>query len=299
MANMAGRGPATQDVGGSAARGTDRGRGFATHDLPIIGAGILALISSFLPWFGATYHGYTYGYPYGAVRTLHASSNAWNSGALAWVPIVLMLIAAAIAAASLLTRGRLRGLGGIGPSTAIAALSALSLLLIVVRWISLPHLNANYGGFATVSSGARVGLILGFIASILMTLFAIRRLKASGERFPGQRDRGEYDREAALGGYGGGGADRTRALDRERQYAGREHEPRDQYGTAAPSGERLHPDDRGGHGSDARHDVESGRGMGPGQGSMDPGRGMGPGQGMDGPQDSGDRFEDQERRWDR
>jgi len=288
MANMAGRGPATQDVGGPAARGATRGRGFATHDLPIIGAGILALISSFLPWFGATYHGYTYGYPYGPVRTLHASSNAWNSGALAWVPIVLMLIAAAIAVASLLTRGRLRGLGSVGPSTAIAALSALSLLLIVARWISLPRLNASYGGYATVSSGARVGLILGFIASIVMTLFAIRRLKASGERFPGQRDRGEYDREAALGGYGGG-ADRTRALDRERQYAGREHE-----------------------------DMESGRGMGPGPGTdpgrggmgpgpgTDPGRGgmgPGPGPGMDprrsGPQDSGERFEDQERRWDR
>jgi len=286
MANMAGRGSATQDVRGPAASGADRGRGYAAHDLPIIGAGILALISSFLPWFGATYHSYTYG----TVRTWHDSSNAWYSGALAWIPIVLMLLAAGIATAYLLSRGRMPGLGGIGPSTAIAALSALSLLLIAVRWISLPHLNVDYDGAVTVSSGARVGLILGFIASIIMTVFAARRLKASGERLPGG-----YSRDASLAGYGGG--DRARALDRERQYAGRENEPgqgqryagpgsgpgQGQYtgredepyprhGTAAPGAERRYPDERGGP-------------------AVDPNRA--------GPDEAGERLDDRERRWDR
>jgi hypothetical protein len=219
------------------------GRGLATHDIPIVGAGILALISSFLPWFGTTYR--TYGY--GAVGVLRASTNAWNSGALAWVPIVLMVVAGGLAAAYLFSQGKTAGLGGIGPSAAIAAMSALALLLVVVRWITLPHAVGTYGGYISASTGARAGLILGLIAAAVMTFFAVRRLRASRA---GARPPGQYDREQSLAGYSGTGADRGRAMDRERQYAGREGQGQAQR---RPAGAPGHPDDRGGYDEGARY----------------------------------------------
>lgn len=249
MANMAGRGPATQGGPGTTATKTGRGmgRGFASHDLPIIGFGLLGLISSFLPWYGTRYRGFTYGnYGYGTVRTWTGSLNAWHSGALAWVPILLMLAAAALAAAAMLGRGRIPGVHSVGPSTVIAALSALAALLIIVRWISLPHLNANYGGYASVSTGARAGLILGLICSLAMTLLALRRLKSSGELGHGHgHGQDGYERDASMAGYSGRGADRARVIDRDREYAGHDSQRQDVTGRTGTPSERSTADNRG------------------------------------------------------
>lgn len=249
MANLAGRGPATHDGPGTTATKAGRGKGpgFASHDVPIIGLGILGLIFSFLPWFGTRYRGYTYdNYGYGTLHTWNASLNAWHSGALAWIPIVLMLAAAALAAAHLLGRGKVPG-GPAGHSTAIAALSAVAALLIAVRWISLPHVRANFG-YVAVVSGARAGLILGLICSLLMTLLAFRRLKASGERTHGQ---GQAERDASMSGYSGRGAERARVIDRDRQYAGRDDQPQE-VGHTGTTAERSRPDNGGGYGSETR-----------------------------------------------
>ncbi|ADP82987.1 DUF5336 domain-containing protein [Pseudofrankia inefficax] len=272
MANMAGRGPATQDGPGTTATKAGRGKGqsFASHDVPIIGLGILGLIFSFLPWFGTRYRGYTYdNYGYGTLHTWTGSLNAWHSGALAWIPIVLMLVAAGLAAAHLLGRGKVPG-SGASHSTAIAALCAVAALLIVIRWISLPHVHANYG-YAAVASGARYGLILGLITSLVMTLLALRRLKASGERTHGQ---GHVERDASMSGYSGRGAERARVIDRDRQYAGRDDQPQEVGHPGGTTAERSRPDSRGGYGSEGRGGYETeGRG---GQGSESRGAYRGP-----------------------
>ena len=217
MANMPTRGVGGQDARGDGAltpqhNGTKQrtGQNFNAHNLPILGAGLLGLISSFLPWYGYRFYN-------GFGRTWHSSMNAWHSGATAWLPIVLMVIAAALAAAHMLAKGRGAGLGSVGAGTAIAVLSAVSLLLIVVRWSTLPHVNGYIDGYRAWSSGARYGLIIGLISSIVMTLFALRRLKASGDT----TGRPGYERDGSMAGYSAGGTDRSRALDRERVEAGR------------------------------------------------------------------------------
>jgi hypothetical protein len=276
MANMASRGVVTQEGRGyQTATHQHTGQNWNVHNVPIVGAGLLGLISSFLPWFGYRYTGWTnytrylpgggYGYGlgqglggYGQLRTWHSGLNAWHSGSLAWLPILLMLAAAAAAAAHMMSGSR-GGLGSIGTSTAIASLGALSLLLIVVRWITLPHVNGFYNGYHATSSGARAGLILGLISSLLMTLFALRRLKASGEE-GGRR----YEREASLAGYAGRGADRARVTDRERvETTGRTattDQPRRGYTTPTTTTERTYPADRSGGGGTERDDNAGGRG---------------------------------------
>ncbi|MBL7500602.1 hypothetical protein I6A84_28980 [Frankia sp. CNm7] len=215
MANLGGRGTATH-AGPNAAGNIDRG--LRKHDIGIIGSGVLGLVASFLPWFGVKYRGYD---SYGQLYTWHDNVNAWYSGALAWLPVVLLLVCAGLAAAHLMGKGRASGLGSPGASTAIATLSAVSLLLIVLRWITLPHYHGSSAGFPGLSSGARAGLILGLIAAIAATFFALRRLKASGGHgLMGGRD-------GALTGYSGRGTDRSRELDREREYAGRDTMGRD------------------------------------------------------------------------
>ncbi|ONH26031.1 hypothetical protein BL253_25780 [Pseudofrankia asymbiotica] len=281
---MAGRGHAAHDSPGLAAH---QGRGMKGTDLGIIGLGILGLIFSFLPWFGVRYSGYN---AYGQSQTWRSNLNAWQSGALAWVPIVLMLVAAALAAAYLLSRGKMSGLGSIPLSTAIATASIVALVLIIVRWISLPRVHGSYLGYPGISSGARYGLILGLITSILMTLLALRRVKASGETGRGRMAGGE--RGPAMGGYTGRSAERGRALDREREYSGGEY----------PGGRRV-------GGQDAGQPVDRGRQEGgytergvdqpyPERGAdrgVDRGADRGVDRGTD--RDPGDRFTDE--RWER
>jgi hypothetical protein len=210
MANMASHGVAAQDSP-SAATQQHAGRGFNSHNLPIVGCGVLGLIFSFLPWYGYRYHN-----PYTG-QAWSSSVNAWHAGAAAWVPIVLMVLVGVLAAAHMLGGGRAAGLGSLSASTALAVLSAVSLLLIIVRWITLPHVNYYLDGYHVWSSGARYGLIIGLVASIVMTVLTLRRLRASGQPAAGAR----YEPDAAMAGYGARGADRSRVADRERVEAGR------------------------------------------------------------------------------
>ncbi|WP_322762396.1 hypothetical protein [Frankia sp. Cr2] len=149
------------------------GRTVATGDVGIMGAGVVVFVSSFLPWYGASFGGY------------HASISGWNSGFIAWFPILLCLAVAGVVAAATFGNVRLPTGGPVGPSLALVLGGGVAVLLILLRWITLPDAGSSLFA-AQIKSGAKVGLFLGLIGAAAMTGFAVLRLLGSGESIPGR-----------------------------------------------------------------------------------------------------------------
>lgn len=136
-------------------------------DWVVIGAGLLAYISSYLPWYQASVS------VLGIDRS--AGENAWNAGFGAWFSVLLLVAVAGFVLASTLG-GRLR-LPTSRPLITLV-LSVLAFVTIVLRWVTFPDASGGLGGRLgelgefdlgsafTVSSGAGAGLYLGLIAAI-------------------------------------------------------------------------------------------------------------------------------------
>jgi hypothetical protein len=148
------------------------GRDVATNDLGLMGGGLLVLISSFLPWYGASFRGFS------------DSTSGWNSGFLAWFPILLCIAIAGVVAAREFGGARLPATGPVGPALLLLLVAAFATLLILLRWLTLPSSD-----FPGVDTGARVGLFIGLIGAIIQTAFAAIAFRSSGETLPGQTNR--------------------------------------------------------------------------------------------------------------
>nr|MDT0666819.1 hypothetical protein [Micromonospora sp. DSM 115978] len=85
-----------------------------------MGAGVVVFVSSFLPWHGASYGGYS------------ASSNGWNSGFTAWFPILLCIVAAGLVAARVFGKAQLPATGPVGPALRIVISGGVATLLILI-----------------------------------------------------------------------------------------------------------------------------------------------------------------------
>jgi hypothetical protein len=148
-------------------------------DWVMIGAGLLAYISSFLPWYRTSVS------VLGIDRS--ADVNAWHAGFGAWFSVLLLVAVGGLALVSA-GGGRLR-LPTSRPLIALAV-SALAFVTIVLRWVTFPDASGGLGGRLgelgdfdldsafTVSSGAGFGLYLGLIAAIVAvvaSLLAFRR----------------------------------------------------------------------------------------------------------------------------
>jgi hypothetical protein len=141
-------------------------RKIAIPDLVFAAAGLLAIISTFLPWwsFSESAEG----------QTLSFSVNGWNSastgngdlgktitGPLVWIPMLLLFALGALAliralAAPQLLPGKLFYQVGMG-------VGGLALLLVVVRWMTY---WSPPSGSAGVSSGASFGTYLGLLLGL-------------------------------------------------------------------------------------------------------------------------------------
>lgn len=126
-----------------------------------IGAGLLALIDSFLPWYSISIE-------QGSLSRSE-SGGAWDVGFIAWFSILLLIAAAVIAALPLL--------GKTVPSGNIIwlGLAGLAFVLILVRWLTyessadLPPGVEDVPGF---SAGASFGTILGLILAAVSAVGA-------------------------------------------------------------------------------------------------------------------------------
>jgi len=147
------------------------GRDVATYDIGVLGAGLVVFISSFLPWYGLK------------VGNFNGTANGWHSHFLAWFPILLCIAIAAVVAGQVFGRVRMPAVGPIQPALLLTLVSALALLLILIRWASLPDVPA----YVTVEakSGARAGLFLGLFGALALTAFnALRLVSGGGQAAP-------------------------------------------------------------------------------------------------------------------
>jgi hypothetical protein len=140
----------------------------------VVAAGLLAYISSFLPWYTLTASVPILG------LTQSTNVNAWGSGFGAWFSVLLLVAAAGVVVASIVVGGRLRR-----PSTRsliTLGLSALAFITIVLRWATFPDAagglgrigdlgdvqlgSFTFGNAFRVTSGASVGLYLALSGAV-------------------------------------------------------------------------------------------------------------------------------------
>jgi hypothetical protein len=140
----------------------------------VVAAGLLAYVSSFLPWYTLTASVPILG------LTQSTNVNAWGAGFGAWFSVLLLVAAAGVVLASMVVGGRLRR-----PATRsliTLGLSALAFITIVLRWATFPDAagglgrigdlgdvqlgSFTFGNAFRVTSGASVGLYLGLSAAV-------------------------------------------------------------------------------------------------------------------------------------
>ena len=131
-----------------------------------LGAGLLAFIASFLPWFSLS------------AGFISISANAWSLGFLAWFPVLLMVAAAGV----LLAQQLGVNMPSIRPSWPLIlfGVAVLSLLLILLRWVTMSS-ETDGLALAGVSYGAGFGLYVGLVAAILLGLSQFLVFRSTGQ----------------------------------------------------------------------------------------------------------------------
>src|SRR5215213_4386614 len=119
-----------------------------------IGAGVLAFLVSFFPWYSIDFEGFGGG-----------SLSAWNSGFLARFSVLLLMVAAGLILAPHF------GVKVDRLSLIWLSLAAAAAVFIVIRWLTLPD-DGGLGdvgllGDSGIDSGAGFGLIVGLLAAIV------------------------------------------------------------------------------------------------------------------------------------
>jgi hypothetical protein len=132
-------------------------KAFTTLDRVIAVGALVAFISAFLPWYGASVGPYS------------ATVSGWSAGFSAWAGALLLTAAGVLV---VLRRSRTdMTAGSVDPSLLVAIVAAIGLLLVIVRWLSFPQYHA--GGGLSYDVGARYGIFLALIAGIAEVAAAV------------------------------------------------------------------------------------------------------------------------------
>jgi hypothetical protein len=137
---------------------------FTTLDRVIVGGAAVAFIAAFLPWYGVS------------VGPFSASVSGWSAGFSAWAGALLLTAAGVLL---VLRRSGASLPSVVGPALLVAAVAALGLLLVIIRWVSFPRYHAVGTSYGV---GARYGIYLALIAGIVETAASVMALRASGEQ---------------------------------------------------------------------------------------------------------------------
>jgi hypothetical protein len=143
-------------------------------DWAIAGGAAVAFVSAFLPWWGYT----------GPPTLYSASVSGWSAGFAAWAGTLLLTLAGIYLV--LLRSGVSLPSLPVGPAVAVAGAAALGLLLVILRWLTLPRVHAGLAG----SIGARYGIFFSIVGGAVELTAAVMELRASGEPLPRAQKQG-------------------------------------------------------------------------------------------------------------
>jgi hypothetical protein len=137
---------------------------FSQLDWAVVGGAGVAFIAGFLPWWGYTGPG-----------PFHPSVSGWSAGFTGWAGTLLLTLAGVY----LFLRRSDVSLPQLpfGPAVLVAGVGSLGLLLVVIRWITLPS-------YPFVSVGPRYGIYIALIAGVVEVGAAVVQFRASGEELP-------------------------------------------------------------------------------------------------------------------
>ncbi|HVA59473.1 MAG TPA: hypothetical protein VNG13_02920 [Mycobacteriales bacterium] len=133
-------------------------------DWAIVGGALIVFIALFLPWFG--FHG---------GDAILPSVSGWSSGFTGWFG-GLLLVAAGVYLFLLRSQANLPKVS-VGPGVLVLGLAALGLLLVIIRWVTLPR-SGIY------QYGAKYGIYVALVAGIAEVVGAAMLFRSSGEALP-------------------------------------------------------------------------------------------------------------------
>jgi hypothetical protein len=136
---------------------------FSNLDRAIVAGAGVAFVAAFLPWWGAS------------VVLFSVSVDGWSAGFTAWAGTLLLTAAGVLVV--LRRSGAKLSMGTMGPSVIVAGVAAVGLLLVIIRWLSLPR-------YRSVDVGARYGIYVALLAGVVEVAAAVAELRASREPSP-------------------------------------------------------------------------------------------------------------------
>ncbi len=170
----------------------------------IVGGGAIALFifMFFFKWFGGSVSG---ALPGGSVGGASSSSTGWDTFTNSrWIWLLTIIVALA---AVLATAAARRFESPVQPSVIVAALGALSSILIFYRIVHHPSASASFGGFHA-SYGIKIGIWLGLISALAITYGGFLMMRAEGTSLSDVRQQagGAFSGITVPGSGGSGGA---------------------------------------------------------------------------------------------
>ena len=137
-------------------------------DWGVVGGAAVALVSLFLPWYGVSVAGFS------------ASISGWNTG-YGWIADLLLVAAGAW---YFMWKAKVElPKTPLSPLAITVATAAAGLLLVILRWASLPRGHSGLLG-TSFDYGPRAGIWIALIAGIVELVCAAIVFARSGEPLP-------------------------------------------------------------------------------------------------------------------